>query len=222
MFFLTNQMTIYVIYLTNGGNMADALENYEYEDEPLNITGKIPFKGCTYKDYLSWGEDVRCELIDGIPYMMAGVSLWHQDLLMAIFKQLYDFLEGKTCKVIIAPFDVRLFPEENKMDKTVVQPDIMVVCDPKKLEDGKACKGAPDFIIEILSPSAKGRDLIDKKELYEKAGVKEYWIIDTDKLYKNILTNGIFVEEIIKLECGDKINVDTLKDCVFTFPTIQK
>ena len=200
--------------------MADAAEIYEDEEDrrgKFKLVASLPWKGYTYKNYLSWGEDVRCELIDGIPHMMAGVTLWHQEIVMSLVRQLSNFLDGKTCKVIVSPFDVRLFPEKDNMDKTVVMPDIMVVCDKKKLEDGKACKGAPDFIAEILSPSTKGKDLIDKKELYEKAGVREYWVVDKDKLYKNILTDGIYIEKIIKLESGTKIDVDILDGCVLGF-----
>ena len=201
--------------------MADAAEKYEYEDERqrFRIVGTLPWKGCTYKDYLSWGEDVRCELIDGIPHMMAGVTLWHQRMAGGIYRQLADFLEGKTCQAIIAPFDVRLFPEDDDLDKTILQPDVLVVCDEKKLRDNKSCKGPPDFVAEVLSPSTRGKDLIDKKELYQNAGVREYWVVDTDKVYKYLLTDGVYTEEIISLDSSNEIPIEILEGCLINFST---
>ena len=135
----------------------------------------------TYREYREWelkpGE--RYELINGTAYAMAAPGLTHQDILMMLSGEFYAFLKGKTCKVIPAPFDVRLFYEEDESDDTVVQPDIVVVCDPNKL--GKeGCRGAPDLVIEILSPSNTAIEMSRKLNLYRDAGVPEYWVVDPE------------------------------------------
>ena len=101
----------------------------------------------------------------------------HQSLIVRLLKQLSDFLHGKSCEVFVAPFDVRLSADSD--DGTVVQPDILVVCDQSKFDpDGKGVIGAPDFIIEILSPSTARHDLVTKFRLYQRTGVREYWTVD--------------------------------------------
>ncbi len=148
----------------------------------------------TYADYLKWPENERWELIDGIAYdMTPAPSRRHQDVEMKLLGEIYSYLKGKSCKVYPAPFDVRL-PEENEDDEfvgTVLQPDISVICDKNKLDEA-GCKGAPDFIIEILSASTVKKDLTIKKDLYEKHGVKEYWIVDgwTNSIRVYLLKNN--------------------------------
>ncbi len=139
----------------------------------------------TYADYLTWPEDERWELIDGVPYAMSPApTREHQELSGNIHSILHLHLKGKTCKVYAAPFDVRL-PETptvaDEQIETVVQPDIVVICNPEKLDD-RGCKGAPDLIVEILSPRTAEHDLKDKFYLYQRVGVLEYWIVNqTDK-----------------------------------------
>ena len=135
----------------------------------------------------------------------------HQRIVISLLRQIGNFLDGKPCEVFTAPFDVRLFPEPDSSDKTVVQPDILVVCDEEKLADNKACRGAPDFVIEICSDSSEGRDLIDKKKLYEKAGVKEYWVVTEKKTYQYILKDNKY-EEVLH-DIGKKLAVFVLKGC---------
>jgi Uma2 family endonuclease len=133
----------------------------------------------TYKDYMTWNDNHYWELIDGVAYQMAPPSRRHQDISGELHYQFKHYLRDKNCKVYHQPFGVRL-PLENEPDeyiKNALLPDIAVVCDQKKLDDA-GCRGAPDLIIEILSPSTSKKDLKDKRELYEKAGVKEYWIVD--------------------------------------------
>ena len=144
----------------------------------------------TYSDYCTWDDSERWELIDGVAYAMAGVSESHQDVLIELLGQLRDFLKGKQCKVFVAPFDVRF--NADGADDTVVQPDILVVCDRTKLESGKGVIGAPDFIIEILSPSTAKYDMLTKKRLYQQSGVREYWIVDPDSktMAANVLHDG--------------------------------
>lgn len=134
----------------------------------------------TYADVLAWDKDERVEIINGEAFLMAGASPRHQEVSGEIFRQLANYLEGKKCKVYSAPFDVRLFERDgdNPDDvDTVVQPDIMVICDKSKL-DNHGCKGAPDMVIEVLSPSNLRHDRLVKLDLYQRAGVKEYWIVD--------------------------------------------
>jgi len=132
-----------------------------------------------YGDYLTWPDDVRYELIDGHAYLMSpGPDLPHQDIAGEIYRQTANALSGKTCRAFIAPLDVRL-PKQNEPDAqtdTVVQPDVMVVCDSDKL-DRRGVRGAPDWIVEVLSPSTAGHDQIKKRSLYERHGVREYWLV---------------------------------------------
>ena len=136
----------------------------------------------TFADVLAWEENERAEIIDGGTVMMAPLSTAHQLISGALFAQLHNFLEGKKCQVIPAPFAVRLFEKDgdgpDDVD-TMVEPDISVVCDRDKL-DGKGCKGAPDMVIEILSPSTHRHDRITKYNLYQRAGVREYWIVEPE------------------------------------------
>ncbi len=134
----------------------------------------------TYGDYLNWPEDERWEIIEGIPYSMtAAPSTKHQTVLGELFFQIRSFLpDDAACRVFIAPFDVRL-PEKDEADEAiinVVQPDIVVICDPSKIDD-KGCRGAPDWIIEVLSPFTSSKDHIAKRLLYERMGVREYWLV---------------------------------------------
>ncbi|GHU15571.1 hypothetical protein FACS1894163_02780 [Spirochaetia bacterium] len=131
----------------------------------------------TYADMLDWDENLRAEIIDGEVYMMAPPTRGHQDISRELFGPLYNFLKGKPCKLYPAPFGVRLFPKDDLSDDTVVEPDIVVVCDHSKLDD-RGCNGAPDLVIEILSPSNTQRDRIVKFRKYLAAGVREYWVVD--------------------------------------------
>ena len=132
-----------------------------------------------YRDYLSWPENYRVELLDGAVFDMSPApSRRHQQVSGELFKQIAVFLTGKPCKVYSAPFDVRLPDEEEADDevRTVVQPDILVVCDESKLDE-RGCRGAPDVVLEVVSPASAARDQIYKVRIYEKAGVREYWIV---------------------------------------------
>ncbi len=147
-------------------------------------------KRYTYADYLTWMDDKRRELFGGFIKMMTPApSRRHQKVSTKLTRILDTFLDDKKCEVYHAPSDVRL--PENKKDKndqtiyTVVQPDIYVVCDLSKLDD-KGCLGAPDLIIEIVSPKNLRRDVKDKFELYQQYGVREYWIVNPNEEYVNV------------------------------------
>ncbi len=143
----------------------------------------------TYAEYLTWSDDERWELIDGIPYNMTPApSRSHQEVLNAINYAFYHFLKDKPCAVYIAPFNVRLGEYESEdACENVVQPDIAIICDQNKLDE-KGCKGAPDLIVEVLSPSTAKMDLVYKLNLYEKYKVREYWIVDPHNQYVSIYT----------------------------------
>jgi Uma2 family endonuclease len=135
----------------------------------------------TYADYLSWDIEEMVELIKGKVFKRAAAapSRIHQRVTGNLLTELNMFLKGKTCQAYSAPLDVRLPVKSKKDDKiyTVVQPDICVVCDLNKLDD-RGCIGAPDLIVEVLSPGNKQLELQHKYEVYEVSGVKEYWLMD--------------------------------------------
>ncbi|MGI8908683.1 MAG: Uma2 family endonuclease [Candidatus Sumerlaeaceae bacterium] len=142
-------------------------------------TAPVQSQHFTYTDYLTWPEDERWELIDGVPYAMTPApSSIHQLIAVETGRQLGNWLLDKPCKVFLSPIDVRLSSSteaDTKID-TVIQPDILVVCDPKKI-DRRGILGVPDLIIEIISPSSSSMDEITKAALYERHGVREYWIV---------------------------------------------
>lgn len=145
----------------------------------LDLTKKY-----TYADYLTWQFDEMVELIKGYVHKMAPAPLSnHQEISSNLSGEIYNIIKGKSCKIYYAPFDVRL--QRNLGDKfvtNVVQPDICVVCDVTKIDE-RGCNGAPDLIVEILSPSTSKKDVKDKFEIYEESGVNEYWIVEPlDKL----------------------------------------
>ncbi|MDR0878887.1 MAG: Uma2 family endonuclease [Treponema sp.] len=141
----------------------------------------------TYADILSWDESERYELLDGEAYMMSSPNRKHQEMLGEIFAQFHFFLKDKPCKVYPAPFGVRLFPKEDNSDDTYFEPDISVICDSSKLDD-KGCYGAPDLVIEILSPSTAKYDLLYKLNKYMDAKVREYWVVDPENKKLQVYT----------------------------------
>jgi len=150
----------------------------------------------SYADYKAWDlkEGERYELINGIAYAMSAPNLTHQRLLMRLSGTFYNFLKDKKCEVFTAPFDVRLFYEEDESDDTVVQPDLVVVCDPKKLGE-EGCRGAPDMVVEILSSSNNVFEMERKLNLYKEAGIPEYWIVDPKNKHISIyrLKDGAYI-----------------------------
>lgn len=136
----------------------------------------------TYGDLMQWDDGKRYELYDGAPVALASPSDVHQLISSELHRQIANHLVGKPCTIYPAPFDVRLFDtaEDRPEDSTnVYQPDLMVVCDKSKV-DKHGVHGAPDLVIEITSPSTRSNDRLRKFNLYEAAGVREYWIVDPD------------------------------------------
>jgi Uma2 family endonuclease len=161
-------------YDFDDGTRLGAYDNYFHPNSELKYT---------YEDYAGWDlpPRERYELYKGAPMAMASAHWRHQTVQANIFGVLFVFLKGKPCTPL-TDLDVRLFPRADKKDMTVVQPDIIVVCDKKKLGGlgGHGCDGVPDLILEILSPSTRRNDLLYKLNLYEEAGVREYWIVDPE------------------------------------------
>jgi len=146
-------------------------------------------KRYTYADYLTWMDDKRRELYDGMVKLMTPApSRRHQKISIKLSRFLDTYLDNKNCEVYHAPSDVRFPKGKNKKNETiytVLQPDLYVVCDHSKLDD-KGCLGAPDFIIEIVSPGSSKRDIKDKFDIYQEHGVREYWIVNPNDEYLSV------------------------------------
>lgn len=177
-----------------------------------------PEQKYTYADYKKWNDDERYEIINGVIYNMSPAPMRvHQKISGNLFFLIKAYLRAKKCQVYAAPFDVTFIDYDNQSDEeteTVIQPDIVVVCDEKKLTD-YGCKGVPDIVVEILSPYTFKKDKIEKFNLYEKYGVKEYWIIYPGEkiieIYK--LIDGKYgIPEVYGID--DKIEVKYLGDLV--------
>lgn len=146
--------------------MAVPLEDLEWEQGPY-----------TSKDYWNLPDDRRAELIDGELYDMPTPGRVHQEIVGGIACHFANYVEAKggTCEVYLGPFAVNLFGD----DSAYVEPDVSVICDPSKLSE-RGCEGAPDLVVEVVSPSSRRRDYLLKAARYENAGVREYWIVDPD------------------------------------------
>ena len=166
----------------------------------------------TFADCLAWDESDRAEVINGEIVMMAPPSRVHQKISGELFRQLANFLEGKRCEAYAAPFAVRLFEKAGDAPEdvdTMVEPDISVVCDHDKL-DSHGCKGAPDIVVEVLSPSTQRHDRLVKLDLYQRAGVREYWIISPEEKTAQVflLQNGLLLpREVYGPQDVGKVNV---------------
>ena len=172
-------------------------------------------KQFTYADCLMWDESERYEIIDGEAVKMESPSTAHQWVSAELCGQLYTYLRGKKCRAFAAPFDVRLFEKDGDLPedvRTVVQPDISVICDLSKI-DSHGCKGAPDLVIEILSPSTSRMDRFIKFDLYQRAGVREYWIVDPDTktVQVHTLEEGHYYAPQVFTET---VKAGVLEDCV--------
>jgi Uma2 family endonuclease len=164
-------------------------------------------KTFTYADYLTWPDSERWELIEGEPYAMSPApSRIHQEIIGELFFQVRSYLSGKNCRAYVAPFDVVLIDENNDSEssRNVVQPDITIVCDKDKLDD-KGCKGSPDMVIEVVSPSTASQDYVKKLNLYEKYAIKEYWIVNPNN-------NNIFIYKLDENKQYSQVKVYDIKE----------
>lgn len=172
----------------------------------------------TLEQYEALPEDLRVEVFDGVVYDMASPSQEHQTISMELSTVLNTYIRGKkgSCRVFHAPFDVKL----SEQPLTIVQPDLMIVCDKDKL-DGKRCNGAPDFIIEIVSPGNPADDYIRKLYYYKNAGVREYWIVDPRR--KNVTIN-FFEGNMLNIQYSfdSVIKVNIYDDLYINFSDIDE
>ena len=176
-----------------------------------------PSKKYTYADYLEWQLDEMVELIRGRIFKMTPApDLYHQEVSSNLHGAIHAYLKGKACKVFHAPFDVRFpMPPDRTGEEeieTVVQPDISVICDLGKL-DIKGCLGAPDWIIEILSVSTSAKDLTEKFQLYESAGVKEYWVVHPHE--QTLLVYTLDADQKYQLRGRPYVRTDKVKVGIF-------
>ncbi|GHU72543.1 hypothetical protein FACS189450_10550 [Spirochaetia bacterium] len=165
----------------------------------------------TYADFLEWDESLRTEIIDGNVYINDIPGTLHQEISGELFIRLYNFLKGTPPELYVS-LGVRLFPRDDLNDDTVVIPDIVVICDSGKLDD-RGCNGAPDLVIEILSPSTARHDRLVKFRKYQQAGVREYWIVDPDMktVQACVLKNGWY--QVTMYDDTDTVPVTVLQGC---------
>ena len=172
------------------------MKEYKGDNEPSKLEEPDLTGLYSYADYLKWTFDGMVELINGKVFKMAPApSTGHQMIAVELLYTIKHFLKAKPCTVFVAPFDVRLSKfKEDKLIDSVVQPDICIICDADKIDE-KGCNGAPDMIVEILSPSSASRDLELKYKLYEENAVKEYWIVQPNDQTVSVfdLIEGKFV-----------------------------
>ncbi len=170
----------------------------------------------TIEDIYDLPEGTRAELIDGEIYYMAPPNRRHQDISFSLSRKIADYIETKngSCKVYPAPFAVFL----NEDDTNYVEPDISVICDPSKLND-KGCSGAPDWIIEVVSPGSRRMDYLTKLFKYRSAGVREYWIVDPEK--SRILLYNFEHEETDEYTFSDTVKAGIYEDFSIDFSQLD-
>ncbi len=170
----------------------------------------------SYADYLTWKFDQALEIIKGKIFKMAAPSSLHQDIFRVLFLALGNHFKNQRCRLYSAPFDVRLLDRKkslkaNKDVFTVIQPDICIICDLKKI-DKAGCLGAPDLMIEILSPGNSKREMKTKKELYAESGVKEYWVVDPNT---ETITRFNFNDEGVTTSTDIFVSDDVMPSLIF-------
>ncbi len=195
-------------------------EKPQVVEEPFVMFGTLNLdesKQYTYADYLTWIDDRRRELINGFIHNMSAPWRKHATVTMNLGFLIKFFIKRRKgkCQIFHAPFDVRLpinGATENNKIRNVVQPDICVICDPSKLDE-KGCLGAPDLIVEVQSPSTMKYDMNDKFNLYEMAGVKEYWVVipNANEVAVFLLQSNGKYDNGTVYELGQKVPVHTLK-----------
>lgn len=175
-----------IIITKNGKNVAKLI-SYTQPDFILVREGATSYKlskRVSYEEYLDLvnSSDQRYELIDGEVYLLASPSFAHQLIVTEVLRQFSNYFKGKPCRALTAPFDVHLYGYATKFeeDPNVVQPDIVVICDLDKVNADNKYEGTPTLLVEVLSPSTKGKDMTIKLNLYKKSGVIEYWVVDPE------------------------------------------
>lgn len=202
------------IIITKNGRSVAKLTRYNEPDFFLvheEAKKYQPTKTVSYEEYMELVEssDQRYELIDGEIYLLASPSFTHQVVVNEISGHFYNYFRGKPCRSLTAPLDIRLFGFATKFeeDPNVVQPDVVVICDEDKVNEKNKYEGIPTLVVEVLSPSTKGKDLAAKLNLYMKSGVLEYWVVNLEN--KTILQYSFSkerdIDNLISLRSGDII-----------------
>jgi len=177
------------IYIEKNGKPVALLKGVDEEDRFFLREEAAEYeveKRYTYEEFLELtGEEEtekQYEFIDGQIYLMSSPFFPHQVAVNEIFGQFYNWFKGKPCRPLTAPFDVKLYNEAKtfKEDPNVVQPDILVMCDPEMINTKGSYDGKPTLVVEVLSKSTKSKDMMLKSNLYMRSGVAEYWVVDTD------------------------------------------
>ncbi|MFZ3130520.1 MAG: type II toxin-antitoxin system prevent-host-death family antitoxin [Desulfosporosinus sp.] len=219
------------IIITKNGKSVAKLIRYNEPDYFLVCEESLKYqstKRISYEEYMELvdSSDQRYELIDGEIYLLASPSFTHQVVVNEISGRFYNYFKGKPCQSLTSPFDVRLFGYATKFeeDPNIVQPDVMVICDEDKVNEKNKYEGVPTLVVEVLSPSTKGKDMVKKLNLYMKSGVLEYWIVNLEN--KSILQYSFSqdkdIESLMSLNRSDKIQsivfkgLDILLKDIFT------
>ncbi len=171
------------IIVTRNGKRTVVIKAYREEKEGASQVAEtaesylVENQKVTYEEFLMLSEESenRYEYIDGEVYLLASPTYTHQNIIMEISNQMYQWFKGKKCRALTAPFDVTLLKEDNK---NVVQPDIIVVCDTENVNEKGRYMGTPSLVVEVLSESTRRKDLIKKLDLYLQSGVREYWVVN--------------------------------------------
>lgn len=195
------------------------------EEEKKNMKNlAYNIKKYTYQDLLEIEDNKRYELIDGVIYEMSSPTTIHQEIVGELYVQFYNYLKGKKCKVFVSPLDVCLSGvKDTNKEYNVVEPDLIVVCDEKKITD-KCIIGAPDIAIEVVSKYSRKHDTFIKFNLYQKYGVKEYWIIDTEaETISQYILNEKNIYTLQKIyEVTEDVKVNVLENCTISLKELLK
>lgn len=207
------------IIITKNGKSVAKLIHYNEPDFFLVHEESLKYKSTkriSYEEYMALvdSSDQRYELIDGEIYLLASPRFNHQVVVNEISWHFYNYFRGKPCRSLTAPLDVRLFGYATKFeeDPNIVQPDVIVICDEDKVNEENKYEGVPTLIVEVLSPSTKGKDMVSKLNLYMKSGILEYWIVN---LESKSITQYIFSRERELEGVSDFREGDTIKSTIF-------
>ena len=208
------------IIITKNGRSVAKLTRYNEPDFFLLHEESSKYKSTrriSYEEYMELVEssDQRYELIDGEVYLLASPSFGHQVVVGEIAWHFGNYFRGKPCRPVTAPLDIRLFGFATKFEENpnVVQPDVVVICDEEKVNEDGRYEGIPTLVVEVLSPSTMGKDMVAKLNLYMKSGVSEYWIVDikSKKILQYSFSEKRDIEGLVILEEGDIIKSTAFK-----------
>jgi Uma2 family endonuclease len=204
----------------------EAKETFTYPDNDVSgenllarESGVVYRRVYTYVDFITWPDDIRAEIVNGIVCPMPPPAIRHQNVVLEIATQIKAAFKGKPHKVYIAPVAVRLFPRPDGSDTTVFEPDVVVLKDTSIVGENSIA-GVPDMLVEVLSPSTARYDRTVKHEFYRKAGVKEYWIVDPNERRVDVflLRNGGYVKKTYTRD--ETVTLALFPDCTIDLRTV--